>query len=522
MQIDRSKTSVKNIVFGIANKLVTLLMPFVIRTIIIYQISMDYAGLSGLFSSILEMLSLTELGFATAMVFSMYKPIAEDDTEKVCALLRFYRNVYRVIGGVILVLGLSLMPFLPVLISGDLPEDMNLYILYAIYLFNTCVSYFLFGYKSSLLVAHNQNGISSNITTICCLLQYGVQIAVLCIFHNYYAYIVFTPIFTIVANVVRSIVVDKLYPQYKCVGKVDETTLSSIKRNIGGLFFHRIGSVVVNSADNIVISALFVFTGCASSTEATGIYGNYYYIMSAVSGFLVVIYNAISAGVGNAVAVETREKNYNDFKKFTFMNLWMVCWCTVCLFCMYQHAMTIWVNRDGQNPERILSNVTMALFCLYFYTYRARAIATQYKSAAGIFWQDRLCPITEMAVNLILNIVLIRFIGFAGVVLSTVLGMVCVATPWEIGVLFKIYFKRSPWEYVRQQLTYFAATVVLCALTYWICSFLPFGEIWSLFGKLGICIVVPNVLFALLFCRTREMKETVVFVKNFIGRMRRG
>lgn len=521
MQIDRSKTSVKNIVYGIANKLVTLLMPFIIKTIIIYQISLSYAGLGSLFSSILTMLSLTELGFATAMVFSMYKPIAEDDTAKVCALLRFYRNVYRVIGGVILVIGLCLMPFLPYLIQGDLPADMNLYVLFAIYLADTCIGYFLFGYKSALLTAHNQNGIASNITTVCCLFQYGVQILVLCLFHNYYVYIIFTPIFTVIANIARSVIVDKMYPQYRCEGRVDRETLSSIKRNIAGLFCHRVGSVVVNSADQLVISAFFAFCGnFANSADAVAVYGNYYYIMSAVSGFLVVIYNAISAGVGNAVAVESKDKNYSDFKKFTFMNLWLVCWCTVCLFCLYQHAMTVWVNRDGSTPERLVSNVTMALFCAYFYTYRARAIATQYKSAAGIFWQDRFSPIVEMSVNLILNIVLIHYIGFAGVVLSTVVSMVCVATPWEIAVLFKVYFERSPWEYVFQQITYLLATVLLCAVTYAVCSLLPFGPIWSLFAKLGICILLPNALFALLFCRTREFRDSVAFVRNFLGRMK--
>lgn len=517
MQIDRSKNSVRNIVSGLISQLVTLILPFVIRTIILQTLGAAYTGLGGLYSSILQVLSLTELGFATAMVFSMYKPIAEDNTELVCALLKLYRDVYRVIGAVIMVLGLAVMPFFNYIITDEVPPDIDVYLLYLIYLFNTAISYFLFAYKSSILTAHVRSDISTNITTLTCFLQYGVQILILCVWKNYYAYILVTPIATILANYLRSRAVDKLYPQYSCRGKVDKASLAVIKKNIGGLFVHRIGSVVVNATDNIVIAIFFE----QSFFEVTR-YGNYYYIVTAVSGFLIAIYNAISAGVGNAVTTKTKEENYRDFMKFSFLNLLLVGWCTVCLSSLYQHFMTIWA------PSYLYEQyLTVLLFCGYFYIYRGRAMTTSYKSAAGIYWEDKWCPLVSSAVNLVLDVVLVQYVGINGVILATVVSMLFVETPWEIAVLFKLYFKRSPKEFLLRQALYFLVTVLCGALTFLLCSLLPMpaaGEeralmsfVWF-FCKLAICAVFPIAFYVLCYHRLPEGKSGFGFILQYLKR----
>lgn len=501
---------------GVLNQIVTLVMPFFIRTIIIEQLGMAYSGLGGLFTSILQVLSLAELGFATAMVFSMYRPIAEDNTELVCALLKLYKIVYRVIGCVVLAIGLLLMPFFPWIINGTVPDDINIYTLFLLYLFNATSSYFFFAYKSSLLTATARSDISVLVTMICCLVQYTVQIAVLTLFHNYYLYFIFAPLFGILSNFIKAKIVDKMYPQFVCRGKVDKETLSSIKKNIGGLMFHRIGSVMVNATDTIVISILFQESSFAEIT----IFGNYHFISSAVSGFLVVIYNAISATVGNAIVTKTKEENYRDFMKFTFMNLTLVGWCFVCLFCLYQPFMHLWMK-----GEMYHSMLTVACFCIHFYIYRARGITTQYKSAVGIFWQDKWCPVVATVSNLLLDVVLGILWGVPGILMATVFSMFLIETPWELTMLYKHYFKRSPWEYIVKWIVYAAVTVAITAITYLISSFLPqisdertlMDFVWFAV-RLLVCAVVPTLLYFLAYFKTKEFGAAKQFV---VGNLKR-
>ena len=182
--MSRTKNTVRNISAGLINKVVMLLFPFVIRTILIKHLGSDYLGLSSLFTSILQVLNLTELGFSSAIVYSMYKPLAEKDTKTICTLMNFYKKIYRIIGLIIIIFGMLLIPFLPKLIHGSYPETINITILYLIYLFNTGVTYFLFAYKSSLLNADQRNDIINNVNTIVGSVQYIMQIIILIVFKN--------------------------------------------------------------------------------------------------------------------------------------------------------------------------------------------------------------------------------------------------------------------------------------------------------------------------------------------------
>lgn len=275
MRINKTKSAVKNISFGILNKILAILFPFVIKTIIIYKLGVEYLGLNSLFSSILNILNFAEIGFGTAIVFSMYKPLAEDDTESVCALLNFYRKIYRIVGIVVVGFGLLTTPFLPYLINGDHPADINLYLLYLIYLFNNVCGYFFFAYKASLLSALQRNDISSIISSIINSLGYIVQIAVLFAFKNYYAYIIITPIATIANNLVVGYITKKKYPEYTCKGKISPEQSKEIKNKVFGLMCHKVGSVVQSSIDNIAISAFLGLT-------ILGVYNNYLYISSSI------------------------------------------------------------------------------------------------------------------------------------------------------------------------------------------------------------------------------------------------
>ena len=161
---------------GMINKIITILIPFVMRTILIKVLGTQYLGLSSLFTSILQVLSLSELGIGSAMVFELYEPIAKNDTERICKLQKLYKNIYRIIGTVILILGLVLLPFLDKFIKGGYPADINLYALYILYLLNSSASYLLFAYKTTILNAFQRNDVILNIGSIVHIGLYSIQI----------------------------------------------------------------------------------------------------------------------------------------------------------------------------------------------------------------------------------------------------------------------------------------------------------------------------------------------------------
>lgn len=230
MKIERTKNATRNIFFGILLKIYQILGPFILRTIFIYTLGMQYLGLNSLFTSVLSVLNLAELGVGSAMVFSMYKPIAEDDTKKICALMKLYKFYYRIIGLVILLVGLVLVPFIPKLISGEVPSDINIYVIYILNLLATVLSYWLFAYKNCLIGAHQRNDISSKISLVISTLQYIVQAVLLLVFKNYYLYLVITIATQIFSNIVTAYIANKMYPKYNAIGNLEKSETKTIIR----------------------------------------------------------------------------------------------------------------------------------------------------------------------------------------------------------------------------------------------------------------------------------------------------
>lgn len=501
MKIERTKNATRNIAVGTFYKVVSLVFPFIIRTILLKVLGEEYLGLSSLFTSVLQVFSLSELGFGSAIVFSMYKSIASDDDKEICALLNLYRTFYRIVGIVIAVIGLINLPFVPRLITGTFPLDVSVYWVYLIYLFNTVISYFLYGYKSSLLSAYQRTDVENAISTVTVSIMYALQIILLFAFKNYYLYVVCYPVVTMANNIIRAKVTKKMYPHYFCTGKLGKEKLLEIKKLVLALIGHKIGGVVVNSTDNIVIS---VFLGLSS----VAIYNNYYYIFNAISGLISIIYSAMIAGIGNSIAIETKEKNYNDFNKFSFMNAWIIIVCCTCFASLYQPFMQIWVG------SKFMFNYDMViLFVIYFFVLHIRYIVLTYKDACGMWQQDILKPFVESAVNLIVNIVLIQYIGIEGVIISTIISLGFIALPWETHVLFKHYFEREKTIYYIRLFKYVGTCVGSCAIAYFICNLLPDFGIGVFVLKGIIAFAVSNVLILIIFRSTNTFKESCDFWK---------
>lgn len=504
MKIERTKNTVRNIGAGAVNRVINIILPFFTRTALLYIMGTKYLGLNSLFTSILSFLSLTELGVGGAMIYSMYKPIARNDNETICALLNLYRKLYRIIGTVVLCLGLAIMPFLGKLIKDEIPADINLYVLYFIYLINAVLSYWLFAYKNALLQAHQREDVNSNIASIIVPASYAVMLTTLFITKNYYAYVVWLPIFTIITNLIRSVYVDRHFPELKPKGEISKELKTSISKKVAALIGTKLNTIVLNASDNLIMSAFLGLTVIA-------MYGNYLYIFTSICGFVGIIYGSMTAGLGNSLQTETTEKNYNDFKKLSFMNSWIVGWCTVCLACLYQPFMRIWVGDELMFPYYVVVEI-----CVYFYIYMTRKIPVVYKDAAGIWWEDRFRPYVCMVVNVVFNILLVQVIGISGIILSTVFSLI-ISVPWENYTIFKYVFHRSSAEYYGKMFMYAGTMFLGGLLTYWICGLLGDG-IPALLLRGVVCVIVPNVVFIALNFRRKEFADTTAMLKRILKR----
>lgn len=407
-KIERTKNTVTGAVWGIIEKIANIFLPFLVRTILINKLGSEYLGLSSLFSSILQVLNLTELGFGAASVFAMYKPIAEDDYNKVGAFVQYLKKIYRYIGIITFGLGIIFLPFIRSIISGGVPSDINVYILYFIYLVNTTLSYMLFAYKTALLSALQLNRITSKVNLVSNSIMHIVQITALLVYPNYYVYVLLIPVFTIISNFTKSSIVDRKYKKWLGVGCLSEDDKKSITTRLFPLMSTKLAVVLVNSADTIVISAFIGLTEVA-------IYNNYYYIMTSVCGFLIVAYGAMQAGIGNSLVIDNKDKIYKDYTKFSFINYWIITICTTCLVTLYQPFMQLWVG-----PKLMLDFKMVILFGVYFYSQTAFRISIVYKDASGIWKNDMARCYASCILNLIINIITVRYWGLYGVIGSSV------------------------------------------------------------------------------------------------------
>ena len=501
MKVERTKNATRNMVFGLFLKIYQIFVPFLMRTAMIYFMGVQYLGLNSLFASILQVLNLAELGVGNAMVYSMYKPIAEDDEISICALMRLYRTYYRVIGLVIAVAGLLLTPLIPRLINGDVPPELNIYVLYLLNLAVTVFSYWLFAYKNSLLQAHQRVDVTSKVTLMTNTIQYGLQFLVLVTIKNYYVYVLVALVTQALTNKVIAFIATKMNTNYYPADKLPRNQVKDINHKIRDLFTSKLGGVIVNSADTIVISAFLGLTILA-------IYQNYYYILTSVIGFIGIAFQSCTAGIGNSVIVESEEKNFADLKKFTFLIAWIAGFCTCCFLCLYQPFMEIWVGED-----LMLSLAAVICFCIYYFIYEINQLLNTYKDAAGIWHEDRFRPLVTAIANLTMNLILVQFWGIYGVLLSTALSMLFVGMPWLLHNLFTVLFDKSRMMgYVRTLLKYTFVVVLSCVACYAVSVIFHFSAWGDLVYRAVVCCILPNLIYFLIYHNTVEFAQCVQLI----------
>ncbi len=506
MENSRTHNIKNNLIFNTIKFAAQIFLQFVLRTVLIYYMGVEYLGLNGLFSNIFTFLNLAELGIGTAIVFSMYKPIAEGDTEKVKALQNLYKRFYIIISVVVLVLGIAVLPFLKFFINGKVTVDINIYLLYTLYLISTLVGYFS-AHKRSLLFAYQRNDVENKVKTICLFGMTLLQIIVLVTTKNYYIYFTVNIIFTIIECILIHLCANKLYPQIN--GKanpVDAEEKKTIWKNVKAISMHKIGSAIVFSTDNILISSLL-------GLVLLGAYSNYYLIITTLISVYVLLSNALMGSIGNLIASEDKEYVYKKYKQINFMFSFLTAFCTICLIVLFQPFIWVWTRGD---VTYLLNFSSVILLCISFYLGRMRIATGMFKECAGLFKQDQWKALVEAVVNLIVSIVLGIFMGLNGIIIGTIVSTI-VAPIWvEPLVLHKYYFKKSVKNYFIGYIRDILITILAAVACYFVCSFIPGAGVLWLLLKVVVCAVVATALLVIMYLPTREFKDTASWLKGII------
>lgn len=444
----RTRYSIINVVTAWTGQLSVMLFQLASRFVFVRTLSAEYLGVSGLFSNILSMLALAELGVGAAMTFSLYMPLVQENTEKIKSLMRFYRNAYRVIGAIVLCGGLLLLPFYPASIA-EKPAIANLDLIYILYVVNSAVSYF-YSYKRSLIIADQKKYVDSIVYYSRQGVMSILQIAVLLTSHNFILYLVCQFVCQIAENVIISRIADKMYPYLrdKNVKKLNRDDVASIRKNVGALIFHKIGGVVVNSTSSVLISRFI-------SLAMAGIYSNYTMITSAINSIVGQAFSAITGSVGNLEASEEPEKIHSVFRQVFYLNFVLIGFCTICLYCLFQPFIRLWVGE-----AYLLDSFTCTVIVASFYITGMRKAASVFRDGSASYYYDRYRPLIESALNLILSIILIQKLGLAGLVLATITTTVLTCSFEEPFILYRHVLKTRFTGFVKRWFTYLGIIIV--------------------------------------------------------------
>ena len=486
----------KNIIFGYISNLVILLVNFIQRTVFIYVLGRTFSGVNETYTNVLSVLSLAELGIGTALNYSLYKPVAERDIEKIKSYMRFYKKAYLTIAGVIAVLGIAISPFLKYILKnpGNLTvKELTLY--YYLFLFNTVISYFV-AYKYSLSNAEQKNYIQTNITTLTKIATATVQITVLLLFRNFLFYLLAQSVVEFLQKIFVTLYMNRLYPYLrdKDVKKLTPQETRIVASKTKALICHKVGDVARLQTDTLVISS-FV------NVDTSAVVGNYLYIITYVGNFVNIIFDSVISGFGNVVATESKERQYLLFKVYRFFACWLFGFGAVGFF----HLLTpfiggVWLRDDGWT----LPQMTVTLLVTDFYLKGGRTVLLNFKIASGLFEQDRFLPLVQGAVNLVVSIALVQKIGVTGVYVGTLVSGI-LANLIRPGIIYRACFDKKAGAYFKDSLKYIGVILAVGAVAAPIRRVIM-GEV-TIFAFALMVIVITllyNLVFLAVFHRTEE------------------
>lgn len=498
----RMAKSAQNATAAFVNKLVNLVLSFVSRRLFIDLIGIEYLGINGLFTEILGMLSLADLGFGTAMAYSFYKPIAENDKNKIAELITFYRKVYNIIAVAVAAVGIALIPFLDIIVNTerDIPY---LEVYYLVFLANTVVSY-LFVYKSSIITASQKEYIVMKYQTWIIVAKVVLQILVVVLTHNYLLYISVSVFTTLANNLLISKKANELYPEIKERRELPKQEKKEIFSNLKSVFIYKISSTLLNSTDNTLMSMI-------CGTALVGCYSNYRTITTNYNAFIAILFGSLTASIGNLVVKNSEEKRYEVFQIMQMVSYVIATFSVVEMYLLMEDFMVlIWLGTD----QYLLDHFTLIAILLNLYLGSVLQPLWSYRSATGLYRKTRYIMLITAILNVVLSIILGKMFGIGGIILATFISKITTYVWYEPVVLFKDYFNMSVWKYFLENIVNVLLLLLCCVITV-ICT-KHFAERtvlnWVIKAVVGAVVVL--VVYAIRYGRTKEFKTLVQKVKN--------
>lgn len=493
MQESRTKNSIQNVKTGAIVQIINKLMAFVVRTVFIKILNTEYLGVNGLFTSVLSLLSFAELGIGTAIIYNMYKPVAENDIEKIKSLMKLYQKAYNTIGTVVFALGLCIIPFMDFIIKDAPNISENLIVIYLLFLFNTASSYF-FTYKKSIISAHQKESVINNIDSIFYLLKSLVEILFLILTKNFIVYLVIQIAGTFIENVVISLKANKMYPylKEKNVKKLAVNESQSILNNVKSLVIYKFGGVIMHGTDNILISSLV-------NVGTVGLCSNYILIINSVKTIIFSALNGITASVGNLNAVGSSKQKEKVFYQITFVNYIVYSFCAVAFIVLLNPFIKVWLGKNY-----VLGMSVSISLAVSFFIEGLRNPGYTFRTTLGLFQKGKATPYIGAITNIVFSVILCKFFGVAGIFMATSIAQL-VSYVWiDPYLIHKYAFKTSVRKYIKRFVLYASILILNILVSLGVASFIDISGLLGVILKAIAVCIIPNTINIIIFRKTEE------------------
>lgn len=497
----RIKNASKNVLSAFINKFCILILTFIGRKFFIQYIGVEYLGINGLFSNVLTLLSLADLGLGTAMNVSLYKPIAEENHAKIAALLQYYRKIYYLITATVLILGLGLMPFLKYIINME-RNIPYLYLYYVVFVIRNASSY-MFAYKASIIKADQRMYLVNRIEVFVIFTRNILQIVLIIWTHSYLLYLLMDVVQHLVHNIILACIANKYYPFVNEKHDLTPKEKKTLFQNVSSMFIYRVSWTLLNGTDNILISIML-------GTVCVGLYSNYLTITSNIETFIALLFVSITSSVGNLIATAPIERRYQVFKLMQMISFWLCGIVTVCLIFLTQDFIQLYFGKD-----LLLDNLTLIAIVLNTYFNICMRPVWTFREGCGMYQRIKYIMFVTAVLNLVLSVVLGKYLGLSGILFATSISKLLTYFWYEPSVLFKDFFHQKNKKYYICHAYNLIVMGISIISIYWICSLFRTTGIWLWFTKAFICIICVNTIYYVQYRKTDEFREFVNILRHY-------
>ena len=502
----RTQKFLKNIFLGAIFQIIAYVISFIARTVFISVLGKEYLGIQGLFSSILSLLSLTELGIGSAITFCLYEPLAKNDVSKIRILMKYYEKAYKVVSLCVLGLGLAMFPFLGFIVKETPQIKDNISLIYLLFLLNSVFSY-LFIYKKTIFTADQKEYLNSIVVNLSQVVRDVLQLIVLLVTADYILYLIIQILFTITSNIIISYRADRMYPYLKesSSQKLEKKDWDKIKKNIFAMFNHNIGAFLTTGTDNLLI-AKFV------SLTTVGVYSNYTLIISIITKFVNQLASILTPGIGNLSCMEEKSQVKKVFDQLFLLDFLLTLNVSVGMFIGFNPFVELWVG-----TEYLFSLMTVVLIIIQFYLYNIRTSLQVFRNALGLYYIDRYKPFIESFINLAASLILVKYYGLNGIILGTIIGFICTTFWVEPYILFRHYFELKSSSFFKKYVEFTLLGVICAVSSKYIFEYIFVGGWLSLIVSLIICSLLLNVFLIMVFWKDQSFQLLLERIKGIKG-----